>query len=162
MVEQVGRRVRCVQDNEKTYALKIIKISQDVTALKEILNVITHPFIATHLADFEDSLHTYFLVDFVFTDLQTELDKMTFSTLQSLYYTAQLTLVFEYLHGLDIVYRSLKPGHVLLNAQGNIQLTDFELAKVVKGSAEIKFQFRSFVGLHFLFSDRLCRAFSKL
>ena len=29
----------------------------------------------------------------------------------------------------------------------------------VDGSAEIKLQFLSFVGLHFLFSDRLCRAF---
>ena len=29
-------------------------------------------------------------------------------------------------------------------------------------SAEIKFTFRSFVGLHSVFSDRLCRAFSKL
>ena len=29
-------------------------------------------------------------------------------------------------------------------------------------SADIKFEFRSFVGLHFLVSDRLCRAFSML
>ena len=34
--------------------------------------------------------------------------------------------------------------------------------QAVTTSAEIKFKFRSFVGLHFLFSDRLCRAFSKL
>ena len=35
-------------------------------------------------------------------------------------------------------------------------------ADVVVASTEIKFQFRSFVGPNFLFSDHLCRAFSKL
>ena len=43
---------------------------------------------------------------------------------------------------------------------GQIDLSTFT---IIEGrSAEIKFTFRSFVGLHFLFSDRLCRTFSKL
>jgi serine/threonine protein kinase len=34
-----------------------------------------------------------------------------------------VTLTFEYLHNLEIVYRDLKPENILINAQGYVQVS---------------------------------------
>ena len=42
-----------------------------------------------------------------------------------------MTHIFEYMHGLNIVYRDLKPENLLVSADGYLKLTDFGFAKVV-------------------------------
>lgn len=41
------------------------------------------------------------------------------------FYAAEITSALSYLHAKHFVYRDLKPGNVLLNADGHIQLVDF-------------------------------------
>ena len=38
------------------------------------------------------------------------------------FYAAQLTLVFEYLHSVNIVYRDLKPENLLIAADGYLKV----------------------------------------
>jgi serine/threonine protein kinase len=47
------------------------------------------------------------------------------------FYTAQVTHIFEYMHGLNIIYRDLKPENLLIASDGYLKLTDFGFAKVV-------------------------------
>lgn len=49
------------------------------------------------------------------------------------FYAAQVTLMFEYLHNKNIIYRDLKPENLLISNEGYLKLTDFGFAKVVEG-----------------------------
>ena len=46
-------------------------------------------------------------------------------------WAVQIASVLAYAHGRGVVHRDIKPGNLLLDAQGNVRLTDFGLAKAV-------------------------------
>ncbi|XP_019166606.1 PREDICTED: serine/threonine-protein kinase OXI1-like [Ipomoea nil] len=57
------------------------------------------------------------------------------------FYAAELVLALEYLHGLGIVYRDLKPENVMIQENGHLMLIDFDLStKLSPKSPEIHHQ----------------------
>ena len=58
----------------------------------------------------------------LFTYLRTE-GKLTPE--HAMMYSAQVALMFEYLHSKNIIYRDLKPENILIDNEGYLKLTDF-------------------------------------
>ena len=80
-----------------------------------------------------DKRHLYMVLEYViggefFTHLR---NAGRLDTISSKFYSAQVALIFEYLHAHDFIYRDLKPENLLLDKDGYIKITDFGFAKRV-------------------------------
>jgi len=53
------------------------------------------------------------------------------------YYVAALTVVLEYLHSMDIVFRGMDPETMVLDERGALRITDFRFAKRLSASDKI-------------------------
>lgn len=89
--------------------LTLIKFqAEHVKSEKEILSALKHPFIIRLYWTHHSEQFLYMLLDYVpggelFTYMRR---KGTFDLKASLFYISEITLAFEYLHGLQIVYRT--------------------------------------------------------
>jgi protein kinase X len=138
-------RVKLVLHNKenKYYAMKILK-KVEIIKLKQvdhilsevsILNLIDHPFLVRMTGITQNERYLYIVLEYVqggelFTYLRTV---QSLRNEDAIFYSAQVILMFEYLHSKNIVYRDLKPENLLIDAQGYLKLTDFGFAKVIEG-----------------------------
>ena len=98
-----------------------------------ILSTVSHPFIVNFLGHMQNPRRLYMLFEYVsggelFSHLRHE---GVLREPAARFYASEIVLALEYLHGLDVVYRDLKPENLLLSASGHIKLTDFGFAKCV-------------------------------
>ena len=98
-----------------------------------ILSNFEHPSIVSFLGSTHDDKYLYLFLEFVpggdmFTLLKAE---NKFSLDKAQFYAGQIVFVLDYLHSKNIVYRNLKPENILINKNGYIKITDFELSKEI-------------------------------
>lgn len=113
----------------------IIK-SQQVDHLKNecyILSSLNHPLIVHMQGLCQDSRYLYIAMELINGG---ELFKYLRKTgklpkAQAAFYGAQVTLMWEYLHSKNVIYRDLKPENLLVDKQGYLKLADFGFAKIV-------------------------------
>jgi len=126
---------------KKYYAMKMLKKAEVVrlkqvehlTAEKQILMSIKHPFVVNLYRTFQDEKHVYMVMEYVIGgELFSHLRRAgRFTNDVARFYAAEIALAFEHLHSNDIIYRDLKPENLLLDQQGHIKITDFGFAKRV-------------------------------
>lgn len=130
--------VREKQTNEM-FALKVLKKDniikrnqvEHTKTERSVLGYVKHPFIVGLNMAFQSKDKLYFVLDYCAGgELFFHLGKVgKFSEQRACFYAAEITLAIDYVHGLDIVYRDLKPENVLLDSRGHVRLTDFGLSK---------------------------------
>lgn len=101
---------------------------------KRIMERFVHtgvPFVVQLHYAFQSAAHIYFVLDFMQGgELFFHLRKHgVFPIVWVRFYAAQILLALRAIHGLDIIYRDLKPENVLLDHTGYIALADFGLSK---------------------------------
>ena len=123
----------------RVYAMKVLK-KCDVFKKKQvehtkseqrILKHVEHPFVVRLRYAFQSDYKLYFVMDYynggsLFVHLRKS---KRFPELRARFYAAQLLLAIGHLHKLHIMYRDLKLENILMDAQGNIAITDFGLSK---------------------------------
>nr|AML78127.1 putative LOV domain-containing protein [Telesonix jamesii] len=99
---------------------------------REIISLLDHPFLPTLYTSFQTPTHVCLITDFCpGGELFALLDKQPmkiFKEESARFYAAEVVIGLEYLHCLGIIYRDLKPENVLLQKDGHIVLTDFDLS----------------------------------
>ncbi|MCO5582354.1 hypothetical protein L7F22_036248 [Adiantum nelumboides] len=116
---------------EKSVMLNRNKVHR-ACAEREILAVLDHPFLPALYASFQTRTHVCLVTDFcpggeLFLLLDRQPRKV-FSEEAARFYLAEIVIALEYLHCQGIIYRDLKPENVLLQKDGHIVLTDFDLS----------------------------------
>ena len=115
---------------------KVVKSNQTQHIINELNLVpnLSHPFLLKFLSYYQDDKFIYLAYEFIpggdlFSLLKAE---NRFSLEKSQFYIGQVIYALEYLHDKNIVYRNLKPENILINKNGYIKLSDFELMKEIE------------------------------
>ncbi|KAK3333926.1 kinase-like domain-containing protein [Cercophora scortea] len=149
LLRVVGRgafgKVRIVErkDTNLSFALKYIR-KDEVVRSESVRNIIrerrmlehvNHPFICNLRYSFQDIEYMYLVVDLMSGgDLRFHISRKAFTEDAVRFWIAELGCALRYIHGQGIIHRDVKPDNVLLDADGHVHLTDFNVASdIVKG-----------------------------
>nr|AML76542.1 putative LOV domain-containing protein [Gyrocarpus americanus] len=101
-------------------------------AEREILDMLDHPFLPTLYASFQTKTHICLITDYCpGGELFMLLDRQPLKVLKEdavRFYAAEVVVALEYLHCQGVIYRDLKPENVLIQSNGHVSLTDFDLS----------------------------------
>jgi serine/threonine protein kinase len=126
------------------YAMKVInrahvlekKASWMIERERQVLGRLHSPFTLSLKYAFQDNDNAYMMVEFCHArDLRRLLNlqpdhKLPPAMVQRI--AAELLLALDHVHSFSMVYRDMKPANVLLDAYGNVRLSDFGLAVQIK------------------------------
>lgn len=152
LLEQIGRGGQGVvfrarqKSLNRTVALKVISLGQwaSKTHLKrfrleaEAAARLEHPGIVPIHEVGERNGQCYFSMKFVEGGQLDEVVKQTpMSIRQAAELIAKVARTVHYAHEHGILHRDIKPGNILLDANGEPQLTDFGLARLVESESTV-------------------------
>src|SRR5580698_4662708 len=114
-------------------ALRSRILSERFAREREILASLNHPHIARLLdAGSAEDGQSYLALDYVAgTPLTTYCDECHLSVRERLELYRQVLSAVQYAHAHLVIHRDLKPANILVTAEGEVQLLDFGIAKLL-------------------------------
>nr|AML79362.1 putative LOV domain-containing protein [Peperomia fraseri] len=110
-------------------------------AEREILDLLDHPFLPALYASFQTKTHICLITDYYpGGELFMLLDKQPTKVIKEdavRFYAAEVVVALEYLHCQGIIYRDLKPENVLIQSNGHVSLTDFDLSILTSSKPQL-------------------------
>ncbi|GAX22565.1 ribosomal protein S6 kinase alpha-1/2/3/6 [Fistulifera solaris] len=130
---------RTGKDRGGLYAMKILRKSHLVKRRqiertkteRKVLSLVNHPFIMKLHFAFQSEDKLYLVLDYCpGGELFFHLSRFRrFPERVARFFAAELLLAIGHIHKRGIIFRDMKPENVLLDADGNVKLGDFGLAK---------------------------------
>jgi serine/threonine protein kinase len=115
----------------KKFGLKRKNTVARVLAERNIMSMTHNPFIVRLAMTFQNERNLYLVMEYLpGGDLAALLRAMgALDEDMARVYMAETVLALEYIHGLGIVHRDVKPENLLIDRYGHIKLTDFGLSR---------------------------------
>jgi serine/threonine protein kinase len=115
----------------KKFGLKRKNTVARVLAERNIMSMTHNPFIVRLAMTFQNERNLYLVMEYLpGGDLAALLRAMgALDEDMARVYMAETVLALEYIHGLGIVHRDVKPENLLIDRDGHIKLTDFGLSR---------------------------------
>jgi len=131
----------------KYYALKEMskvkiidkKSEKSIIDERDFLSKLKHPFIINMICAFQDYENLYLLIDYLpGGDLRYHLNSsIKFTEVDLKFFISCLILSLEYIHSNNIIHRDIKPENLVFDEKGYLRLTDFGVAKIIKGENNV-------------------------
>jgi PAS domain S-box-containing protein len=105
---------------------------QRVITEEKVLSSTDHPFVASLYCTVQTDTHIHFIMEYCnngqLYELMSLQSNKRFSEKQCKFFASQILIGLQYLHLHGFIYRDIKPENILIDKQGNILLTDFDLS----------------------------------
>lgn len=129
------------RDTKKMFAMKYMNkaMCQKNDAVKnvlkeiELLAMLDHPFLVNLWYTFQDEEDMFMVVDLLLGgDLRYHMQQQNqFNEDRVKLYVCEIALALDYLQTKHIIHRDLKPDNILLDEEGHVHITDFNIATVL-------------------------------
>jgi molecular chaperone DnaK len=128
---------------DEIVALKVLNdfLCQDPMAVERFkrearaAKKLSHPYIVRIHDMFETGAKRFISMEYIEgTDLKRlQAERTSFTEDMILYYALQICDAIGYAHRLGIVHRDIKPANIMVTKANTIKITDFGIAKILKG-----------------------------
>ncbi|OAJ41647.1 hypothetical protein BDEG_25216 [Batrachochytrium dendrobatidis JEL423] len=135
-------RIVEVKTTKQQYALKYINKRQcikkdsmeNVFRERLMMQELDHPFIINLRFAFQDDEYMFIGLDLALGgDLRFHILRQAGLTEQTIkVYSAEISLALSYIHSKHIIHRDLKPENLLIDLDGHVRITDFNVAYSTK------------------------------
>ncbi|KAM4035743.1 serine/threonine-protein kinase 32A isoform 3-T3 [Anomaloglossus baeobatrachus] len=134
-------------DTKKMYAMKYMN-KQKCVERNEVRNVfkelqimqgLEHPFLVNLWYSFQDEEDMFMVVDLLLGgDLRFHLQQnVRFTEASVKLFICEIAMALDYLQSKNIIHRDIKPDNILLDEQGHVHITDFNIATLVNHGTKI-------------------------